>query len=93
MTAEQLGLGEPVINSLGMVLVPIPAGEFQMGSPASEKGRESDETQHRVRITQPFYLGAHEVTRRQYDRVIALDNEIRSACYGCRRHSCICLER
>ena len=73
MTAEQLGLGEPVINSLGMVLVPIPAGEFQMGSPASEKGRESDETQHRVRITQPFYLGAHEVTRRQYDRVMGND--------------------
>ena len=70
MAAEQLALGDPLLNSLGMVLVPIPAGEFQMGSPAEEKGREHDETQHPVRITQPFYLGAREVTRGQYERVM-----------------------
>ena len=70
MAAEQLALGDPVLNGLGMVLVPIPAGEFQMGSPAEEKGREYDETLHPVRITQPFYLGVREVTRRQYERVM-----------------------
>ena len=36
MTTDQLVLGDPVVNSLGMVLVPIPAGEFTMGSPESE---------------------------------------------------------
>ncbi len=70
MAAEQLALGDPLLNSLGMVLVPIPAGEFQMGSPAEEKGREYDETLHPVRITQPFYLGVREVTREQYERVM-----------------------
>jgi formylglycine-generating enzyme required for sulfatase activity len=32
MTAEQLALSGPITNSIGMVLVPIPAGEFQMGT-------------------------------------------------------------
>ena len=31
MKREQLALSEPVSNSVGMVLVPIPAGEFLMG--------------------------------------------------------------
>ena len=65
-------LGPPAVetNSIGMKLVPIPAGEFVMGSPEREDGRASDEQQHRVRITQPFYLGAHEVTHGQYQQVI-----------------------
>ncbi|MEO2018833.1 MAG: hypothetical protein ABGZ53_31175 [Fuerstiella sp.] len=33
MTPAQLALGGPVVNSIGMLLVPIPAGEFQMGNP------------------------------------------------------------
>ncbi len=46
----------PITNSIGMQLKLIPAGEFL---------REGQ----RVRITQPFYLGVHEVTREQYKRV------------------------
>jgi len=63
-------LGDPVINSVGMVLVPIPAGEFQMGSPESEKDRQDNETQHLVKITKPFYLSAYEVTQEQYEKVM-----------------------
>ena len=63
-------LGDPVVNSVGMVLVPIPAGEFQMGSPESEKGRRPRETQHLVKITKAFYLGAYEVTQEQYGKVM-----------------------
>ena len=37
-----------------------------MGSPASETHRRTNETQHRVKLTQPFYLGVHEVTQRQW---------------------------
>jgi formylglycine-generating enzyme required for sulfatase activity len=48
----------------------IPPGEFRMGSPKSEKGRRTWETQHRVKITKPFYLSAHEVTQAQYQRVM-----------------------
>jgi formylglycine-generating enzyme required for sulfatase activity len=47
-------------------LVLVPAGEFIMGSPEGEDGREADETQHRVRITKPFWLGKYEVTQGQW---------------------------
>ena len=48
----------PVLeNSIGMKLAYIPSGEFQMGSPDTEEGHDKDEQQHRVRITNPFYLG------------------------------------
>jgi hypothetical protein len=44
-------------------LLLIPAGEFMMGSPDSDKNATPDEKpQHRVRITKPFYLGKYLVT-------------------------------
>lgn len=58
-------------NSIGIELVLIPAGEFAMGSPLSEKGRYYDEGPvHPVRITKPFYLGATEVTQGQWKAVM-----------------------
>ncbi|MGP0069268.1 MAG: formylglycine-generating enzyme family protein [Isosphaeraceae bacterium] len=49
----------------------IPAGEFLMGSPDSDKDASDDEKpQHRVRITQSFYLGMHQVTRGQFGRFV-----------------------
>jgi formylglycine-generating enzyme required for sulfatase activity len=59
-----------VTNSIGMKLRLIPAGEFTMGSPETESVRASDETQHRVSITKPFYLGVTEVTQEQYQKVM-----------------------
>ncbi|MDX1946194.1 MAG: formylglycine-generating enzyme family protein [Pirellulaceae bacterium] len=53
-------------NSLGMKLVRLEPGEFQMGSPETEEGRGDDELRHKVRITKPFYLGKHEVTVGQF---------------------------
>ena len=32
MTPEQRDVGDPILNSVGMILVPVPAGEFQMGT-------------------------------------------------------------
>ena len=61
--AEYLDNSEMVTNSIGMKLVLIPAGEFLMGSPEDEEGRDKDELQHRIRITKPFYLGQTEVTQ------------------------------
>ncbi len=57
-------------NSIGMKLRLIPAGEFTMGSPATESDRGDDETQHGVSITKPFYLGVTEVTQEQYQKVM-----------------------
>ncbi len=61
---------EIITNSLGMKLALIPAGEFVMGSPESEREREHSEYQHRVRITKGFYLSIFEVTQAEYERLI-----------------------
>ena len=54
---------------LDMVL--IPAGEFLMGSPDSDKDAFPEEKpQHRVRITKPFYLGKYLVTQEQWEAVM-----------------------
>jgi formylglycine-generating enzyme required for sulfatase activity len=50
----------------------IPAGTFVMGSPKGEakKAEESVmETQHKVTITKPFYIGKFETTQGQYQKV------------------------
>jgi formylglycine-generating enzyme required for sulfatase activity len=58
-------------NSIGMKFALIKAGEFLMGSPDDDKDAYDDEKpQHRVRITRPFYLGIHEVTRGQFRRFV-----------------------
>ena len=57
-------------NSVGMTFVHIQPGEFLMGSPADEQYRDDNENQHRVRITQPFMLGVHEVTQAQWRSVM-----------------------
>jgi formylglycine-generating enzyme required for sulfatase activity len=62
---------EIVHEATGMELVFIPAGEFLMGSLASEEGRQDDEgPQHRVRITKPFYMGKYEVTQGEWRKVM-----------------------
>jgi formylglycine-generating enzyme required for sulfatase activity len=62
----------PIANSIGMKLALIPAGAFPMGSTDSDPDALSDEKpQHRVRITQPFYLGVTEVTQGQYQAVMS----------------------
>ena len=50
----------------------IPAGTFTMGSPVGEDGREdpSDETQHRVTLSQPYYIGVFEVTQAQWEAIM-----------------------
>ena len=49
-----------------MKFILIPACEFVMGSPKTELERKDDETQHRVRITLPFYIGKHEFLQREW---------------------------
>ena len=48
----------------------IPAGTFLMGSPSSESGRGSDETQHSVTLTKGYWLMEHEVTQGEWESVI-----------------------
>ena len=60
-----------IVNDMEMVL--IQPGKFIMGSPASEKERFENETQHEVTITKPYYLGKYEVTQEAWE-VISGDN-------------------
>jgi len=59
-----------ITNSIGMKLVLIPNGTFQMGSPIEEVGRGIDEEQHQVTISKDYYLGVTEVTQGQYEKVM-----------------------
>jgi formylglycine-generating enzyme required for sulfatase activity len=61
---------ETITNSIGMKLVPISAGRFTMGSPASERGSQEDELLHKVELTQSFHMGATEVTEHQWAMVM-----------------------
>jgi formylglycine-generating enzyme required for sulfatase activity len=48
-------------------MVPIPGGEFEMGSPDTEEGRREDEgPRHRVRIS-PFWMAKFEITWDAYE--------------------------
>jgi formylglycine-generating enzyme required for sulfatase activity len=62
-------------NSIGMKLVLIPAGSFQMGSPATEDERDEMELQHEVTISKPFYIGAYEVSQAEYSKVMGAPQE------------------
>ena len=58
------------VASINMEMIFCPPGTFTMGSPSSEAGRQSDETQHQVTLTNGFYLGKYEVTQAQYQTVM-----------------------
>ena len=48
----------------------IPKGTFMMGSPEDELGRNTDETQHEVTLTQNYYIGVFECTQKQWELVM-----------------------
>jgi len=62
---EALGIGPtgPVLAALGYEMMPIAAGTFFQGSPASETGRSMGERRHKVTLTRPFSIGSTEVTQ------------------------------
>ncbi|MDP6506998.1 MAG: formylglycine-generating enzyme family protein, partial [Planctomycetota bacterium] len=53
-------------NSIGMEMVLIPAGEFQMGS----NEFDAEKPIHTVKITKPFHMSSTEVTQAQYEAVM-----------------------
>lgn len=65
-TRLPLSLASPIVNSLGMEFVAIPAAELRMGTDEIPTLRPS----HKVTINQPFYMGKYEVTQEQWTAVM-----------------------
>lgn len=55
-------------------MLPIPAGKFTLGSPASEPGRSADEGPQVEINVEPFWMGKHEVTWGEYLEFTKLTN-------------------
>ena len=54
-------------------MIPVPGGEFLMGSPEGEEGHRKDEGPQ-VKVTvDPFWMGKYEVTWGEYKRYMQLD--------------------
>jgi formylglycine-generating enzyme required for sulfatase activity len=63
------GYQEQLAENIAITMIQIPAGEFQMGSPDKEAGRQScDSPQHEVKL-QCFFLGQTPVTQAQWQVV------------------------
>jgi len=72
-SVEKYNLEEPhFFNSHDMRFAKIPAGEYLMGSPDSEKSRAEDEKQKKVMITEPFWIQITEVTQDQWKSVTGI---------------------
>lgn len=58
-------------------MVPVPGGEFLLGSPTNEKGRSPNEgPQIKVKV-KPFWIGKYEVRWKEYDEYMALDDQFK----------------
>ena len=64
----------------GMEFAWVPAGDFVMGSPEGEEGRDDDERQHEVRISQGFWMGRYEVTQGEWEEVMGSNPSMIKAC-------------
>jgi serine/threonine protein kinase len=73
----RIGTGPVTVieNSTHMKLAYIKPGKFQMGSPADGQqaggGDKLESPRHQVRLTRGFYMGVHEVTQDQYQKVMS----------------------
>lgn len=54
------------VNTQGQTMVLVEPGEFQMGTPKTEPGRNADEVQHLRKVGRRFAIAAHEVTKEQF---------------------------
>lgn len=64
--------------------VRVPAGTYMMGSPETEEERDSDEgPRHLVRLTQPLWVAAHEVTQEEWSKVMGTSPSHFANCARC----------
>ncbi|MCW8863674.1 MAG: formylglycine-generating enzyme family protein [Colwellia sp.] len=53
-------------NKHSVKMIWVPEGSFLMGTPAGEAVRHNDEDQHKVKISQGFWLSEFEITQKQW---------------------------
>jgi formylglycine-generating enzyme required for sulfatase activity len=53
-------------KAFSITFVVFPAGQYQIGSPASEKDRRADETQVSVKLTRPLAIADREISWQQF---------------------------
>jgi formylglycine-generating enzyme required for sulfatase activity len=69
-TKQTRAFVEDLGNGITLEMVAIPGGTFQMGSPESEKERETNESpQHSVTVPN-FFMGRYVVTQAQYELIM-----------------------
>ncbi|MFN7987177.1 MAG: SUMF1/EgtB/PvdO family nonheme iron enzyme [Thermoanaerobaculia bacterium] len=80
-TAEGGEITVTLPGGVPLVLVRIPAGTFQMGAPADERGTSAvEQPVHTVTLTQDFYVGKYEVTQAQWKAVMGTNPSLFAAC-------------
>jgi formylglycine-generating enzyme required for sulfatase activity len=69
--AKHLGVPIEFTNSIGMKFRLIPPGEFLMGAADDDTAAQpSEKPQHKVTLTRPVLMGAHEVTVGQFRKFV-----------------------
>ncbi|MBR4569531.1 MAG: SUMF1/EgtB/PvdO family nonheme iron enzyme [Candidatus Riflebacteria bacterium] len=58
------------VNGVKFPLIGCPAGEFTIGSPEKETGRDANENQRKISIQKGFYIGKYEITQGQYKAIM-----------------------
>lgn len=58
------------VPRLSLEMLWCPPGTFYIGSPEDEESRDLDEGLRKVTLTQGFWLGKHEVTQVQWERIM-----------------------
>ena len=69
-------------NSVGMEFVRVLPGEFRMGSTSDDAG-ESEKPVTVVSISRAFYMGKHEVTQKQWEKVMGTNPSDFKDCPDC----------
>jgi len=59
-------------NTIGMELIRIPAGTFEMGDLAGV-GRSNERPVHTVTLTRDFYIGRYEVTQGEFVTIVGIN--------------------
>ena len=68
--AVHLGFDVVTENSAGMKMCVIPPGTYRMGTPLDKKPRKDNEDVVEVTHSRAYFIGQHEVTQGQWERVM-----------------------